>query len=117
MASPDDRDKHSQRGMINNILQWSLLSSVCIYLVLTRRESVTAMGSMEQLTSRILKNEEATKRNDERITALERRVNKLILEYAVLGKTVLENVLFGWYQLVFQSQLTLTLVLPPGGGG
>ena len=98
MAAPDDRGKLSQRGIINNILQWSLLSCVCIYLVLTRRESVSSMGSMEHLTSRILKNEEATKRNDVRITTLERMSNKLNLEHAVLVKTELESFLFGWYK-------------------
>lgn len=98
MAAPDNGVKVSQAGVINNILQWSLLFSVCIYLVLTRRES---MSSMEQMNSRVLQNEGATTRNDVRIAALERIANKLSWEHAMLGKTELRNVLFGWYQLVF----------------
>ena len=101
MVVPDDGGKLNQNGMINNILQWTLLTSVCIYLVLTRREPVHFMGSMEQVTLQVLKNEEATKRNDVRITTLERMASKFKLEYAMLGKTELQNVLFGWYRSFF----------------
>ena len=95
VAPADDGGKVSQRGMINNKLQWSLLSSVCIYLVLTRRESVSLMG---QVNSRISKNEEATARNDVRITGLEKMENKLKAERAILRKGERNSVLFGQYQ-------------------
>ena len=97
VALADDGGKVRQRGIINNILQWSLLYSVCIYLVLTRRESVCLMGSMEHLTSTTLKNEEATARNDVRITALERMGNKFKSERAILRKGEQERVMFGQY--------------------
>ena len=54
-------------GVINNILQWSLLLSIALYLVVSKNDTRSSLG---ELDTRILRSEALTKQNEIRITLL-----------------------------------------------
>ena len=55
-------------GVINKVLQWSLLLSIALYLAMSKNDTRSSLG---ELDARILKNEALLKQNEIRITLLE----------------------------------------------
>lgn len=55
-------------GVINNVLQWSFVLSIAIYLAVSKND---CGSSLRDLDARILRNEALPKQNEMRITLLE----------------------------------------------
>ena len=79
-------------GIINNVLQWSFLLSIALYLAVSKNHT---RSSLRELDAIILRNEALPQQNEMRITLLENKGRRNRQKDGIMDKTAIYNLLKG----------------------